>query len=108
LLLLHGELQGRDQSELASAYVAALGQAPVGLALPAIDELLAKLDRVYDNFTTYTHYSASKLEVIEAIVMTVVTEEFAMGQVGRRWLEDDEFLVRQRIHRDMDEALRKH
>jgi hypothetical protein len=104
LLLLHGELQGRDQSELASAYVAALGQAPVGLALPAIDELLAKLDRVYDNFTTYTHYSASKLEVIEAIVMTVVTEEFAMGQVGRRLLEDDEFLVRQRIHRDVEEA----
>jgi hypothetical protein len=27
-----------------------------------------------------------------------------MGQVGRRLLEDDEFLVRQRIHRDVEEA----
>jgi hypothetical protein len=107
LVLLHGDLERREQAELACTYITALGQAPVALALHAIDELLDRLGRVFDNFSTYTHYSASKLEVIEAIVLTVITEEFAMGQVARRWLEDDEFLVRKRIHRDVEEALRK-
>jgi hypothetical protein len=107
LVLLHGDLKGREQTELACTYIGTLGQAPVGLALGAIDELLQRLQGVFDNFSSHTHYSASKLEVIEAIVMAVVTEEFAMGQVGRRWLEDDEYLVRKRIHRDVEATLQK-
>jgi cellulose synthase operon protein C len=103
-LLLKGDLRGRDQAELACTYIGTLGQTPIGLAMAAIDELLQHLRGVFDNYASHTHYSASKLEVIEAIVMTVVTEEFAMGQVGRRWLEDDEYLVRQRIHRDVEAA----
>jgi hypothetical protein len=108
LVLLSGDLQGREQTELACTYVSTLGQAPLRLALPAIDELLQRLRGVFDNFVSHTHYSASKLEVLEALVLTVVTEEFAMGQVSRRWLEDDEYLVRKRIHRDVAEALGKH
>jgi hypothetical protein len=105
LLLLHGDLEKVQQTDLACDYVTTLGQAPVELALHAIDELLAKLDRVFDNYTTHTHFSLAKLKVIEAMVLAVVTEDFAMGQVSRRWLEDDEFLIRQRIHRDVRAAL---
>ena len=108
LLLFHGGLEKKEQTDLACTYVATLGQAPVELALHAIDELLEKLERVFDNYLTHSHYSLAKLRVVEAIVLAVATEGFAMGQATRRWLEDDEYLVRKRIHRDVQQALAKH
>jgi cellulose synthase operon protein C len=39
--------------------------------------------------------------VIEAVVMAVVGDDFTLGASARRWLDDDEFLVRRRIHRDL-------
>jgi hypothetical protein len=39
------------------------------------------------------------------VVLAVVTEDFAVGSVARHWLEDDEFLVRRRIHRDMNAVM---
>lgn len=107
-VLLEGKVDRLDQTKLACAYVSALGQAPTDFALQALDELLANLQRVYDGYLTNSHYSLAKLRVVEAIVMAVVTEEFAMGQLGRRWLEDDEYLVRQRIHRDLAAAMAGH
>ena len=35
-----------------------------------------------------------------AVVLAVVNEDSAMGADARRWLDDDEFIVRRRIHRD--------
>jgi hypothetical protein len=107
-LLYQGGLERQEQTKLACTYAATLGQAPVALALHAIDEMLTKLRRVYDGYLTNSHYSLAKLRVVEAIVLAVVTEEFAMGEVARRWLEDDEYLVRKRIHRDVQDALGKH
>src|SRR5205814_4054337 len=78
LLLFHGELAKKEQTDLACTYIATLSQAPVELALHAIDELLAQLARVYDNYLTRSHYSVAKLRGVGAIVLTVATEEFAM------------------------------
>ena len=39
--------------------------------------------------------------VVEAVVLGIVTEDFAMGGEVRRWLDDDEYLVRRRIHSDL-------
>ena len=36
---------------------------------------------------------------MEAVVLAVVHEDFAMGP-ARAWMDDDEYLVRRRIHRD--------
>jgi cellulose synthase operon protein C len=108
LLLYEGELQKHEKKSLACGYIGTLAWAPVDLALAAIDELLERLEGVFDNLETRSHFSVSKLEVIEAMVLAVVTEEFAMGQVARRWLEDDEYLVRRRIHQDVQAALGKH
>jgi cellulose synthase operon protein C len=107
LLLYEGELQKHEKVRLACTYIGTLAWAPVDLALVAIDELLDRLQGVFDNFATRSHFSVSKLEVVEAVVLAVVTEEFAMGQVARRWLEDDEYLVRRRIHQDVQAALGK-
>jgi cellulose synthase operon protein C len=37
---------------------------------------------------------------VEAAVLAVVTDDFALGPAVRRWLDDDEYRVRRRIHRD--------
>ena len=34
-------------------------------------------------------------------MLTLLTEEFAVGAAVRRWLDEDEDLVRRKIHRDL-------
>ena len=104
-LLLGGDLAPLDQTPLACGYIRALGQTPVETALPRIEELFRVLERVHDTFTTNSHYSLSRLDVIEATVLSLVSEEFQLDPAGRRWLDDDEFLIRRRIHRDVRRAL---
>src|SRR5579864_8012304 len=87
-------------SELARTYVEALGHAPVDMAMRRIEALFQTMRRFKDTFTSNRFYARLHLNVIEAVVMSVVTEDFAMGPGVRRWLDDDEYLVRRRIHRD--------
>jgi hypothetical protein len=37
----------------------------------------------------------------------VVTDEFTLGPAVRGWLDDDEFLIRGRVHRDLAAVLRE-
>jgi hypothetical protein len=103
--LFHGDMNRAERSALACAYVTALGQAPAEFALPRIEELFHRTLEVRDNFSTNSHYAASQLLLIEAVVLAVGTEDFAAGAVARHWLEDDEYLVRRRIHRDVGAAV---
>jgi hypothetical protein len=95
------ELPPREQAALACAYAAALGQAPLSVALQRFEELFARLDRVSVTHSTNSHYSLSVLAVVEAVVQAVAHDDFALGQRVRRWLDEDEYLVRRRIHRDL-------
>lgn len=113
-LLRSETLKPAERSELAQAYVAALSYAPVEFALPRIEELFApargegagrRLPRIVDSMTTTTHFSLFQLKIVEAIVLALVGEEFTDGAENRRWLDEDEFLVRRRIHRDVRAAL---
>jgi hypothetical protein len=100
-LLLKAELEPRDQTPLACVYAATLGQAPVEMAQQRLEELFQKLKGVRDNWTTNHYYSLSQLKVVEAVVLAVVSDDFTLGANARRWLDDDEFLVRRRIHKDL-------
>ena len=95
------------RSRLARAYADALGQAPVELGLERYQELFAKLGPLTDTFTTNSHFSLSQLQVVESVVRAVVSDDFAMGQNLRRWLDEDEYLVRRRIHADVRAAMTK-
>jgi hypothetical protein len=106
-LLFKGDLIPVEQTALACAYVNTLGQAPMELAMPRVLELVRKLEGVYDTFTTYSHYSLSRLDLVEAVVLSLVSDEFTVGPEARRWLDDDEFLVRRRIHREVRAAMEK-
>ncbi|HEX5270288.1 MAG TPA: hypothetical protein VFW33_07375, partial [Gemmataceae bacterium] len=101
-------LSGRevmDRTDLARAYAAALSQAPVEVAQARFEELFDKLEGILDTFTTNTHYSRCQLQVVEAVVLAVVSDDFTVGNAVRRWLDDDEYLVRRRIHRDVRELV---
>jgi hypothetical protein len=100
---------------LAESYLAALGYAPAEFALPRVEELFAQpidgsetphsLPAVTDAMTTSSHFSVFQLRIVEAIVLAVVSEDFTMNAESRRWLDEDESLVRRRIHRDMRTAM---
>jgi hypothetical protein len=107
--LLGGEwaAKGRDHTSLACAYAMTVGQAPVEYARRRLDELFEKLTDVRDTFTTNSYYSQSQIRVVEAVVLAVASDDFTLGSQARRWLDDDEFLVRRRIHRDVRELMAK-
>lgn len=100
-LLLEGNLIHHEKTALACLYTATLGQASVDLALQRIEELFQQMKPIPDTYTTNKYYARSQLEVVEAVVLAVVNEEFAAGTATRRWLDDEEYLVRRRIHHDV-------
>jgi hypothetical protein len=107
-VLLKGDLRAQDQKALAVSYAGAVGQAPVEVAQKRLEEVFKQLKGIKDTYTTSTHFSVYQLDVVEAVVMAVVSEDFTLGTQARRWLDDDEFLVRRRIHRDMRGQMAKH
>ncbi len=106
-VLLAGDQPPRDQTQLAVAYATAVGQAPVEVAQKRLEEVFRQLKGIKDTYTTSSHFSVSQLDVVEAVVRAVVSDDFTMGTQARRWLDDDEFLVRRRIHRDLRNVMDK-
>jgi len=101
------KLSAPEFTKLTTAYISAVGHGPVETGLPRLAELLTGLDpnRVTNTFTTAPFYSRLHLNVVEEMVLAVASDEFALGAAGRRWLDDDEYLVRKRIHADMRKQL---
>jgi hypothetical protein len=97
----------RERTELAIAYAEALGFAPPGIALGRLEEIFQRLDRVSVRGSTNRYFTLKPLQLIDAVVRSVVTEDFALGPAVRGWLDDDEFLIRRRIHRDLAAVLRE-
>jgi cellulose synthase operon protein C len=106
--LLTTHLPAKDYTALAQAYVTAVGHGPADSGLTRIVELYQHMDpaRITNSFTTCKFYSRFHLNLVEETVLAVVSDDFALGAAGRRWLDEDEQLVRRRIHRDMRELLK--
>jgi hypothetical protein len=100
-LLLDGRLPPYEQARLACAYATALGQAPLKEALQRFEQLFTELARIHFKHTTNSHYSLAVLGVVEAVVRAVADDDFAVEAGVRRWLDEDEYLVRRRIHSDL-------
>ena len=93
-------------AKLVQHYVTALGQGPVEDALNRIEELFTKtLGPIANGFTTASHFSRLHLNIIEDVVRSLVSDNIALGDQARRWLDDDEYLVRRRLHADMKRRL---
>jgi hypothetical protein len=88
---------------LARAYVRALGSGPAEAGLPRMAELFARLpaDRIANTYTTNRVYSRFHLGLVEEVVLALVSDDFGLGPAARRWLDEDEYVVRKRVHADM-------
>ena len=102
-------LSAKDYTELARAYVTALGQGSAETALVRMIELFKKMSpaKITNTWTTAQYYSRFHLNLVEDVIRAVVNDDAALGPSGRRWLDDDEYLVRRRIHADMKRNLEK-
>ncbi|HWG45003.1 MAG TPA: hypothetical protein VN688_19695 [Gemmataceae bacterium] len=88
------------QRDLACAYARTLGQTEMEVAKTRLEEIFREVKGVKDSFTSGSHFSVCQLDLIESVVLAVVSDDFTQGAQARRWLDDDEFLVRRRIHDD--------
>src|SRR5262249_22674237 len=98
------DLPAAQRLALAQAYVAALSHAHPRVAQGRVEELFRDLPDLYDIRQTNTHFALSPLALVDAVVRAAVSDEFTLGPVARRWLEEDEFRVRGRVRRDASKA----
>lgn len=91
----------KERAELACAYATTLGHAPLEFAQKRWAELFHKLESVATSWHTTPGYCALQVELVESVVLAVVSDDFTQGTEMRRWLDDDEYLIRKRIHADV-------
>ena len=110
-ILLTQELPPIEQRDLACAYINCISHAPVEAAIGMISELYQvkgkkrSLANIKDSMTTSSHFSISQLDLVETTILALVSDEFSLNEESRRWLDEDEFLVRRRIHDDVRNAV---
>ena len=90
--------------DLTRALASAYAQAPINDALAAIADLSSQLRDITDSFGTNSHYCLSVLHFVESLVVGIASDDLALGEAGRRFVEDDEHLIRRRLHRDLGGA----
>jgi hypothetical protein len=106
-LFLKKDADDRERTELAIAYAEALGFTPARVAHGRLEEMFQRpLFLVEVMGSTNRYFTLKPLQLIDTIVRSVVTDEFTLGPAVRGWLDDDEYLIRGRIHRDMAAMLR--
>jgi hypothetical protein len=101
LAALGGELMMADRLQIARGVARAVAHAPEDLALATLARLADGLRLVTDSFNTNSHFCLSLIAFMESLVLGYAAEDLALGDVGRQWLDDDEVLVRRRVHRDL-------
>jgi hypothetical protein len=104
-LFVHGINRERERTDLALAYAEAVRYTQSRIALGRLEELFQRLDTVTVKGAQAAYYALKPLEFVDIAVTTAVTEEFQIDDVVRRWLIDDELLIRQRVTRDLERAL---
>jgi cellulose synthase operon protein C len=88
--------------ELTRALALAYAQAPLGDALSGIAELVQYFRDITDHHTTNSHFCLSVLHFVESLVLGITSDDLALGEASRRFVEDDEHLIRRRLHRDLE------
>lgn len=87
--------------QLTRACARALSQSPTETALAGLMRLAQQLPWITDTFTTNDYFCLSVIEFADALVLGHVGDDLTINEATRRFLEEDEYLVRRRIHREM-------
>jgi len=102
------DLSKNARVSLSMAYVGCLGNAPVSLALPCLDEFFERLPHSTTGYPlVMDDVPFAQLRILETVVMSLATEDFSLDSNVRRLLDEDEFLIRKRIHSDVREAMKR-
>jgi hypothetical protein len=101
LTALQGELPMPERLQLTRALSRSLGAAPLAYATAGLEQLQKKLDVITDSFNTNSHVCLSVVDFMESLVLGYASEDLAVDPIARRILDDDEYLVRRRIHKDL-------
>src|SRR5262249_6423678 len=101
LTSLHGDLPMPERLQLTRALARALGASPLAYATAGLGQVQKKLEVVTDSFNTNSHVCLSVVDFMESLVLGYVSDDLAVDPVARRILDDDEYLVRRRIHKDL-------
>ncbi|MCA9084675.1 MAG: hypothetical protein KDA81_11495 [Planctomycetaceae bacterium] len=99
-LTRQGHVGARQQTMLAVSYINAVGHAPVETAIARLHELFDNLIGIHDSATVNTHYSLKQLDIVEALAQTIISDTFSTDRTVQKWLDEEEFLIRRRIHHD--------
>ncbi|MFP2927324.1 hypothetical protein ACLESO_19430, partial [Pyxidicoccus sp. 3LG] len=92
-----------ERLALSRSLAGALAHAPVDVALPGLARLSEGLPSVTDSYNTNSHFCLSVVELADSLVLGHVEVAQGTGERTRSWLDEDEFLVRRRIHRELEE-----
>jgi hypothetical protein len=91
--------------QMTCGYIRSISQMEdVESVVARIHQLLDEMDSIPNTTTAKPYFSPFHLDIVESIVLALVSDDFILGETARRFLDDDEYLIRRRIHGD----LRKH
>jgi hypothetical protein len=90
-----------DRLKIIRAMAMALSHMQQAYALGGLGKLADQLPQITDAYNTNTHFCLSVMQFVESLVLGYASEQLALGELGRRWLDEDEYLVRRRIHREL-------
>lgn len=78
-----------------------LGRGTPELAIAGARTLMARLVDTTDSMSTNSHYCLSVVVLMEAVVRCLANEDLVLGTWAELWIEEDEYLLRRRISRDL-------
>jgi hypothetical protein len=94
-------LNPSDRMKLSRAAARALGHASTEVALAGLLRLAGQVPFTTDSFNTNSHFCLSMVDLADALVLGHVGDDLTLNETTRRFLDEDEYLVRRRIHRDV-------
>ncbi len=101
------DLPQAHRRKLARRYASALEHAPAEVAIPKLNEVFDKLRKITKGFGAGMqdqYYAYEVLEVIESVILALVSDDMTLDPKARRLMEELELATRRRIHRDMESA----
>lgn len=90
-----------ERLKLTRATTRALSHASTELALPGLLRVAQQLPWITDHHPTNSHFCLSMVDFADALVMGHVGDDLTLNETTRRFLDEDEYLVRRRVHRDV-------
>ena len=93
-----------ERLKVARSLARAWSHAPEEHAIAGLADLAEELQKVTDSLSTNSHFCLSVVSFMEGLVLGITSEDLALGEIGKRWLDEDEYLVRRRVHRDLERA----